>query len=67
MRIRRHQWKLKISRDTVLFMAGLAGIANEAVLRHGNERPYLLVIFSAMLGLPLFFRNDERSGKGGPQ
>jgi hypothetical protein len=44
-------WRLSITRDLVLFMAGLALTINEAVFRRGPERPGLLVLFGAMMGL----------------
>lgn len=52
-------WLFRISRDTVLFIAGLAGIAHEALTR-GAERPTLLILFGAMVGLPAFLRTDEK-------
>jgi hypothetical protein len=52
------QWP-KISRDVVLFVSGLALIINEAT-RSGPERPYLLMLFAGMIGLPVFLRTDER-------
>lgn len=52
------RWKLP--RDTVLFFAGLAGIAHETLIWDGPERPTLLLLFAAFLGLPVFLRTDER-------
>lgn len=51
-----------ITRDSVLFVVGLLGIAHETLLSNGVERPYLLLLFGAMCGLPLFLRADERNG-----
>lgn len=48
----------KITRDTVICAAGLAGLAHEVLLTEG-ERPSLLVLFGAMIGLPAFLRRDE--------
>lgn len=48
----------RISRDSILFVAGLAGIAYET-LAQGGDRPTLLVLFAAMVGLPAFLRSDE--------
>lgn len=56
---KKSSWWLRISRDTVLFIAGLAGIAHEALTR-GAERPTLLILFGAMVGLPAFLRQDEK-------
>jgi hypothetical protein len=46
-------------RDIVLFVGGMAGIANEA-LSYNAERPTLLLLYAAMVGLPAFLRSDER-------
>lgn len=51
---------VRITRDAVLFVAGLLLLINEAVLRNGAERPYLLVVFAGMMGLPVFLRSDEK-------
>ena len=51
---------LRIGRDTVLFLAGLVGIAEETLAQHA-ERPTLLILFGAMVGLPAFLRADERT------
>lgn len=51
-------------RDTILFVGGLAGIAHETVIAK-SERPSLLLLFAAMVGLPAFLRSDEsRRGSG---
>lgn len=47
-------------RDVVLFVAGLGGIGYEAL--SGLERPTLLLLYAAMVGLPAFLRADERNG-----
>lgn len=58
-------------RDVMLFLGGMAGVANEALAREA-ERPTLLLLFAAMMGLPAFLRSDERdrdddrSGGGPP-
>lgn len=52
----------KVSRDSILFLAGMAGIAYET-LAQGGERPTLLLLFAAMVGLPAFLRSDERTQK----
>jgi hypothetical protein len=51
-----NRWHL--IRDVILFVGGLAGVANEA-LRYGGERPTLLLLYAAMMGLPAFLRADE--------
>jgi len=45
-------------RDTILFLAGLAGIGYETVFQK-VDRPELLVLFAGMVGLPIFFRSDD--------
>lgn len=41
-----------ITRDLVLFMFGLGGIVHETVISH-VDRPYLLLLFAYMVGLPM--------------
>ena len=48
-------------RDAVLFLAGLAGVIHETVFR-AVDRPALLVLFGTMLGLPLYFRGEDKPG-----
>lgn len=58
--------KWHLTRDLVLFVAGLAGIAYETVVENA-DRPYLLVLFAAMVGLPAFlYRDETRNGKRKP-
>ncbi len=49
-------------RDSILFVVGLAGIIFVTVTE-GGDRPTLLVLFSAMIGLPAFLRTDESLNK----
>lgn len=49
----------RISRDVILVAAGLVGIAHEIGVQDG-ERPTLLLLLGAMIGLPAFLRKDER-------
>lgn len=53
------QYLPRISRDTILFATGLGLTVHEAVIRDGPERPTLLVLFAAMMGLPFILRADE--------
>lgn len=46
-------------RSAVLFVGGLAGVAY-VTLVDNTDRPTLLIMFGAMLGLPLFLRSDEK-------
>lgn len=48
-------------RDIVLFFAGLSGVFHETVIA-AAERPTLLLLFAAMMGLPAFLRTDEKLG-----
>lgn len=44
-------------RAVVLFAAGLLGVAWVTLIDQ-TDRPTLLILFGAMLGLPLFLKND---------
>lgn len=55
---------LRALRGIVLFLAGLAGIGYETFAAHG-ERPTLLILFAAMVGLPAFLSVDERKKSAG--
>lgn len=48
------------TRDIILFFGGLAGVFNETVLTT-TERPTLLILFAAMMGLPAFLRQDDKA------
>ena len=50
-----------VLRDIFLFAGGLAGVVHETVFT-SLERPALLILFAAMMGLPAFLRSDERRG-----
>lgn len=56
----------KISRDIVLFVAGLLGVLHETLFTNG-DRQFLLIIFAGMMGLPVFIRKDEMSSAPPPQ
>lgn len=45
------------ARDVTLFIAGLLGVAHETLLAQA-ERPTLLILFAAMLGLPAFLQKS---------
>jgi hypothetical protein len=53
-------------RDVILFFGGLAGVFNETVLTT-TERPTLLILFAAMMGLPAFLRSDDKGSPPQPQ
>lgn len=46
-------------RDLMLFLGGIAGVGHETLLTHA-ERPTLLILFAAMMGLPAFLRGDDK-------
>ncbi len=50
----------KFPRDVILFTFGLLGIGYET-LAQGAERPTLLLLFAAMVGLPVFLKGDEKA------
>lgn len=54
--------RLRWTRDGLLLLTGIAGIFHETVLWKGPERPSLLVLFAAMIGLPAFLKKDEKDG-----
>ena len=51
--------RLRLSRDSVIFLLGVAGIIYETV-GGGGERPTLIILFGACLGLPAFLHADAR-------
>lgn len=54
----------RLSRDTILFGAGLAGIGYETL--SGRADSTLVVAFIGMLGSPLIIRTDEKRAKEPP-
>jgi hypothetical protein len=56
----RRRWIARLSRDTILFAAGLVGFTHEVVFGTVSERPTLLLVCAAMMGLPVFLRADEK-------
>jgi len=52
-------------RSAVLFVGGLVGAAYVTVVDQ-TERPTLLILFAAMMGLPLFLRTDEKNHPPAP-
>lgn len=55
------RWKLKLTRDAVIFAVGVGGIIHETLFTQ-SDRPTLLILFAAMIGLPAFLRFDENRG-----
>lgn len=50
----------KIGRDGALFFGGMAGVFHEVVISK-VERPVVLGLLAAMMGLPAFLRADEKN------
>lgn len=57
--MKRPAFRVKVARDTILFTVGLMGIAYETVVEHA-DRPTLLLMFGAMVGLPSFLGRDAK-------
>jgi hypothetical protein len=53
----RHAWPF--ARDVLLFAIGAVGVLHETLIAKG-ERPNLLILFGALLGLPLFTRDGPK-------
>jgi hypothetical protein len=47
-------------RTAALFAGGMLGVAY-VTLVDNTDRPTLLILFGAMMGLPLFLRQDEKT------
>lgn len=54
--------KVRVTRERVLFLSGMVGIFYETVFQQ-TDRPTLLVLFSAMIGLPAFLQADSAGRK----
>lgn len=53
------QIMVKTVRDMALFILGAGGFIHE-LLRTGAERPQILILTAAMVGLPVIIRGDEK-------
>jgi hypothetical protein len=51
-----------VTRDVILFLAGLGGVIHETLIA-SSERPTLLILFAAMMGLPAFLQKPGESKK----
>lgn len=49
-------------RDIVLFVGGFIGVFHEAILTT-TDRPSLLVVFAAMMGLPAFLKGSGKEDR----
>lgn len=52
--------RLHVTRDGLLFVLGILGIAHETLVEQ-VERPTLLILFAGMVGLPAFLHKDEKA------
>lgn len=50
---------MRIGRNTLLLVVGLLGVAHETLVNN-TDRPTLLLLFAAMIGLPSFLNQDEK-------
>lgn len=48
----------RLTRDGVLLVSGLAGLFWETT-QHDLERPFLLMVFAGMIGLPAFIPKNS--------
>lgn len=55
----RRKRHLSISRDTLLFVVGLALTINEGLFRKA-DRPSLLILYGAMMSLPAYIQVVEK-------
>lgn len=64
--MRRWRISAKTLRDWISFASGLAGVAHETLLRD-IDRPALLLVFAALMGLPFALGADRSTPpKPGP-
>lgn len=49
-------------RDSLIFLSGLGLTFYEAIIREA-DRPSLLVLYAAMMGLPAVLNADKKRGK----
>lgn len=54
----------RLSRHAILFVAGLGGVLHETLFTSA-ERPTLLILFAAMMGLPVVMSADQRRNGNG--
>lgn len=59
----RQKFRIRITRDGILFVTGILGIVYETAISKA-ERPTLLLLFAAMVGLPAFLQYDQRKQGG---
>ena len=52
-----------VNRSTTMFLLGAGGFIHE-LLREGAERPFILTLCGALMGLPFVLAADSRFRKG---
>lgn len=58
-----HRRRLRISRNSIIFASGLAGIAYVTLTGQAADNATLLVLFASMIGLPAFLSMDTNRRK----
>lgn len=53
-------WHVKLTRDLACFVLGTMIVLHELFLPGAQERPFLLTLAGALLGLPLVLRGEEK-------
>lgn len=56
---------LRITRDTLLFTLGALGFLHELFYGGAVERPFILTVCAALMGLPLVLRAEEKARRNG--
>jgi len=56
---------LRLTRDSVLFTLGAGGFIHEVFFGGSMERPFLLALCGALMGLPLVLRAEEQARRNG--
>lgn len=56
------RWLSSGMRDSLIFLSGLGLTFYEAIIREA-DRPSLLVLYAAMMGLPAVLNADKKRGK----
>jgi hypothetical protein len=61
-------WRLRVTRDALLFTVGAIGFFHELFFPMGQaERPFILTVSAAAMGLPLILRAEDRIRNGGKE
>lgn len=55
----------RFTRDTILLTLGAGGFLHEVFLGGSMERPFLLTVCAALMGLPLVLRAEEKVRRNG--